>query len=45
VERFRGDDRGMVLASGMTITQFVTLVILIAAIVTLFIFKRRGARN
>jgi phosphatidylglycerol:prolipoprotein diacylglycerol transferase len=45
VERFRGDDRGMVLESGMTITQIVTLVILIAAIVTLFIFKRRQPRN
>ncbi|MCF8144393.1 MAG: prolipoprotein diacylglyceryl transferase [Deltaproteobacteria bacterium] len=45
VERFRGDDRGMLLGSGMTITQLVTLVILIAAIVTLFIFKRRGAGN
>lgn len=45
VERFRGDDRGMVFEGGMTITQLVTLVILMAAIVTLFIFKRRGARN
>ena len=45
VERFRGDDRGMVLESGMTITQLVTLVILIGAIVTLYIFKRRWARN
>jgi len=45
VERFRGDDRGMVLEGGMTITQLVTLVILIGAIVTLYIFKRRGTRN
>jgi phosphatidylglycerol:prolipoprotein diacylglycerol transferase len=45
VERFRGDDRGMVLGSGMTITQLVTLVILIAAIVALFIFKRRQFRD
>lgn len=45
LERFRGDNRGMVLESSMTITQLVTLVILIAAIVTLFIFKRRQSRN
>jgi len=45
VERFRGDDRGMILESGMTVTQLVTLALLIGAIVTLYIFKRRGARN
>jgi len=45
VERFRGDDRGMVLEGGMTITQLVTLALLIGAIVALYIFKRRGARN
>jgi len=41
VERFRGDDRGMVFATGMSATQLVTLVLLIGAIVTLFLFKRR----
>ncbi len=45
VERFRGDDRGMVFESGMTITQLLTLMILVAAIVALFIFKRRQTRN
>jgi phosphatidylglycerol---prolipoprotein diacylglyceryl transferase len=45
VERFRGDDRGMVFQSGMTVTQLVTLVILFAAIAALFIFKRRQRRN
>jgi phosphatidylglycerol---prolipoprotein diacylglyceryl transferase len=45
VERFRGDDRGVLFGSGMSITQLVTLVILIAAIVTLFVFKRRGGRD
>ena len=41
VERFRGDDRGILLGSGMSITQLVTLAILIGAIVALFVFKRR----
>jgi len=45
VERLRGDDRGILLGGDMTITQLVTLLILIAAIVTLFIFKRRQAKN
>ena len=45
VERFRGDDRGILLGSDMSITQLVTLLILIGSIVTLFIFKRRQARN
>ena len=45
VERFRGDDRGMVFQSGMTVTQLVTLVILFGAILTLFIFKRRHRRD
>lgn len=45
VERFRGDDRGALLGGNMSVTQLVTLVILIAAIVGLFIFKRRRARN
>jgi phosphatidylglycerol---prolipoprotein diacylglyceryl transferase len=45
VERFRGDDRGMVFQSGMTVTQLVTLVILFGAILALFIFKRRHRRD
>jgi len=45
VERFRGDDRGMVFQNGMTVTQLVTLVILVGAIVALFIFKRRHTRS
>ncbi|MBC8420239.1 MAG: prolipoprotein diacylglyceryl transferase [Proteobacteria bacterium] len=45
VERFRGDDRGILLGSDMSITQAVTLLILIGSIVTLIIFKRRQARN
>ena len=46
VERFRGDDRGVLLGgSDMSITQLVTLLILIASIVALFIFKRRQGKN
>ena len=45
IERLRGDDRGMVFGSGMTLTQLVTLVILFAAIATLFIFKKRKTTN
>ena len=45
VERFRGGDRGVLLGGDMSITQLVTLLILIAAIVALFIFKRRQARD
>jgi len=41
IERFRGDDRGMVFGSGMTLTQLVTLLILIGAIVALFVFRKR----
>jgi phosphatidylglycerol:prolipoprotein diacylglycerol transferase len=39
IERFRGDDRGFILANDFTATQLVTLVVLIAAVVTLFIIK------
>jgi len=45
VERFMGDDRGVLLSTGMSITQLVTLFVLIAAIITLIIFKRRQAKH
>ena len=45
VERFGGDDRGVLLGGDMSITQLVTLLILIASIIALFIFKRRQAKN
>ena len=45
VERFRGDDRGVLLGSSMTITQFVTLLILIGAIAALFLLKRHRKNN
>ena len=45
VERFRGDDRGLLLGGDMSITQLVTLLILVVAIITLFIFKRGQTRD
>ncbi len=39
IERFRGDDRGMIFAYNLTTTQLLTLLILIAAVVALFIIK------
>ncbi|MCF8081747.1 MAG: prolipoprotein diacylglyceryl transferase [Deltaproteobacteria bacterium] len=41
MERFRGDDRGMLLGSEMTLTQGLTLLILVGAIVALFVLKRK----
>jgi len=40
MERFRGDDRGLLLGSQMSVTQLVTLLILIGAVVMLFFIKR-----
>jgi phosphatidylglycerol:prolipoprotein diacylglycerol transferase len=44
VERFRGDDRGVLLNSSMSITQFSTVLILIAAVVTLLVLKGKASR-
>jgi phosphatidylglycerol:prolipoprotein diacylglycerol transferase len=40
IERFRGDDRGILLNSSMSITQFVTILLLAAAVLTLMLLKR-----
>jgi phosphatidylglycerol:prolipoprotein diacylglycerol transferase len=45
LERFRGDDRGMVFCSTMTTTQFVAILILVAAVVTLIVVKARESRE
>lgn len=45
VERFRGDDRGVVFGSGMSVTQFLALVILIGAIVALYVLRRRRPQH
>jgi phosphatidylglycerol:prolipoprotein diacylglycerol transferase len=40
IERFRGDDRGILLNSSMSITQFVTILLLAAAVLALMLLKR-----
>lgn len=45
VERFRGDDRGMILGGEMTLTQLFTLIILIAAVAGLFFLKSREGQE
>jgi len=45
IERFRGDDRGMLLNSNMSATQLVATVILLASVVTLLVLKSRAARQ
>jgi phosphatidylglycerol:prolipoprotein diacylglycerol transferase len=41
IERFRGDDRGIFLNSGMSMTQFVAILILITAVGILVVVKSR----
>lgn len=45
VERFRGDDRGMVPGTEMSITQLVSMGILIAAVVALTVMKSRSRKR
>ena len=45
MERFRGDARGIITASGMTVTQAVTLGILALAVVTLMVMKKKRSRH
>lgn len=44
IERFRGDYRGLILNTGMTVTQFITIFILIAGVIALIVFKPTKAR-
>ena len=39
IERFRGDDRGFIPGSDMSITQLITLLILIASVILIFVMK------
>lgn len=39
LEQFRGDSRGVFITDDLTLTQFISLVILIGAVTALFIFK------
>ncbi|RJR24913.1 MAG: prolipoprotein diacylglyceryl transferase [Desulfobacteraceae bacterium] len=43
VERFRGDDRGLV-TEGMTATQFLSLLILIFSVIALTVLKKRAKK-
>lgn len=45
IERFRGDDRGLIAGSEWSMTQLVTTLILIAAVVTLFILKSKKEKE
>ncbi len=42
IERFRGDDRGLLFGSAMSLTQLVAILILMASVVVLMILKSRG---
>jgi prolipoprotein diacylglyceryltransferase len=45
IERFRGDDRGMIPGTDMSATQLVTILILIGSVVMLFILKSRKEKE
>jgi phosphatidylglycerol:prolipoprotein diacylglycerol transferase len=45
IERFRGDDRGLIPGTEMSVTQLTTLILLIAAVITLFVIKSRSKNN
>jgi len=45
IERFRGDDRGLIPGTDWTVTQFSTVFILIGAVITLLIIKTRQEKD
>lgn len=45
IERFRGDNRGLFLGTDMTITQFISLVILLGAVTGVIVLKSRQHRG
>jgi phosphatidylglycerol:prolipoprotein diacylglycerol transferase len=45
IERFRGDDRGLIPGSEMSVTQLVTLLVLVASVTALFILKSRKEKK
>lgn len=45
IERFRGDERGMLFSSNMSTTQFVTTCILVASVITLIVLKSKGSNQ
>jgi hypothetical protein len=45
VERFRGDERGLLPGREMTLTQLLATIILILAVIALFFLKSRQQRR
>ncbi len=45
IERFRGDDRGLVFRSEWTTTQLIAALILFAAVIALFVLKSKSERE
>lgn len=45
LERFRGDDRGLVLGGDITVTQLVAILILIASVIALIVRKTRWEKG
>lgn len=43
VERFRGDDRGLIPGTDMSMTQLITLLVLIGAVIALNVIKSKGS--
>ena len=45
IERFRGDERGLVLGTDMSITQLITLLVLMGSVVALFVIKSKKEKD
>ena len=45
IERFRGDDRGVLLGTGWTMTQFIAILILLSSIGAMFYFKSKHEKG
>ena len=45
VERFRGDDRGLIPGSEMSITQLVAVLVLLSAVVMIFVLKSKAEKG
>lgn len=45
IERFRGDDRGMLWGTSMSITQFFTTLVLVTAVITLIVLKSKRSKH
>ncbi len=45
VERFRGDYRGLIPGTEMSVTQLVTLLVLIGSVVCLYVLKSKASKN